>query len=134
GFAAGQIELRLRPVARRSGLPDLAAVPVEERERQRDSERRQDGPGRLRRVAPLEPHLDGRRGEDAAMGEGQLALRRAQGRGGGHDRQWVAAAGRVDGGRLRGDERVGEGNGRYVGGQSHDKLHREQCVQGGERV
>src|SRR5207247_10128989 len=85
------LQVGLGTVARRRGPRDFTAVPVEERERQREPDRRQRAP--LGRVAVLDAHLEARRRERAAVRAGQRALLRAQAGGGRRDRKRPGAEG-----------------------------------------
>src|SRR5207245_3537154 len=91
GFPLQELQVGLGTVARRRRPRDFTAVPVEERERQREPDRRQRAP--LGRVAVLDAHLEARRREHTAVREGQRALLRAQAGGGRRDRKRLGAEG-----------------------------------------
>src|SRR5207247_1551275 len=74
-----EVQAGLRAIARRGSLSDLAAVPVEQRERQGEPDGRQEAP-LPSGVAVVEAYLETGGREHAAVGEGQRAIRRAEGR------------------------------------------------------
>src|SRR5436190_525111 len=128
-FPSHEVQRGLRPISRRRGLSDLAAVPVEERERQGKADGRQEAalpPG----VILVEADLETRCGEPAAVGEAQRALRRPE-----------ARCGRGDGKRLvcrrhqavrRRRERVGQGDRHVLRGQAHRELHGKEGLHAGD--
>src|SRR5438093_667722 len=129
--ATRHVQAGLRAIARRGSLSDLAAVPVEQRERQGEPDGRQEAPLPTG-VAVVEAHLETGGGEHAAVGQGQRALRRAEGRRGRGDRQGLARRRRHAVGRWR--ERVGEHDRHVFGGQSHRELHGEESLHGGRGI
>src|SRR2546430_12011852 len=64
-----EVQAGLRAIARRGSLSDLAAVPVEQRERQGEPDGRQEAPLPTR-VAAVETHPETGRREHPAIGHG----------------------------------------------------------------